>query len=73
MLDIDGNRLDARFIDNTGAVGDYFTMMKGGTTQKPQADFDDRKTDVSVYQMSSGNWLCALEAGFRPAFEFWRC
>ena len=30
VLDINGNRLDARFIDDTtGVVGDYFTIMKG--------------------------------------------
>ena len=34
VLDIDGNRLDARFIDNTGATGDYFTIVKG-VTPKP--------------------------------------
>ena len=57
VLDINGNRLDARFIDDTtGVVGDYFTMMKGGTTQKPQIDFDgDKKTDVGVYR--NGAWF----------------
>jgi hypothetical protein len=30
ILDIDGNRLDARFIDNLGATGDYFSIIKGG-------------------------------------------
>jgi hypothetical protein len=56
VLDIDGNRLDARFIDDTGVVGDYFTMMKGATTQKPQVDFDgNRKSDVVVYR--GGAWL----------------
>jgi hypothetical protein len=30
VLDVDGNRLDARFIDYSGATGDYFTIIKGG-------------------------------------------
>jgi hypothetical protein len=29
VLDIDGNRMDARFIRETGAVNDYFTLIKG--------------------------------------------
>ena len=30
VLDIDGNRLDATFLDSTGAVRDWFTLHKGG-------------------------------------------
>ena len=53
VLDINGNRLDARFIDDTtGVVGDYFTIMKGST----ENDFDgDKKTDVGVYR--NGAWF----------------
>lgn len=29
VLDVDGQRLDAKFIDNTGAIRDSFTMLKG--------------------------------------------
>jgi hypothetical protein len=29
VLDVNGDRLDARFIDNTGATRDYFTITKG--------------------------------------------
>ena len=28
VIDIDGARLDARFIRETGAIGDYFSMVK---------------------------------------------
>lgn len=31
VLDVEGDRLDARFIDNTGATRDYFTITKGAT------------------------------------------
>ncbi len=37
VLDIDGNRLDAKFLDNTGAVADYFTLIKGVTGSVPAA------------------------------------
>ena len=35
ILDIDGNQLDATYLDSTGAVRDYFTMIKGGTGNVP--------------------------------------
>jgi hypothetical protein len=35
VLDVDGNRLDARFIDNVGATRDHFTILKG--SQAPGA------------------------------------
>lgn len=31
VLDVDGDRLDAQYIDNTGARRDYFTILKGGS------------------------------------------
>ena len=30
VLDFDGPRLDVKFLDNTGAVRDYYTLTKGG-------------------------------------------
>ncbi|MDH3786278.1 MAG: metallophosphoesterase, partial [Acidobacteriota bacterium] len=39
VLDIDGNRLDARFLDNLGAVLDQYTIFKGGPTLPPVAGF----------------------------------
>jgi hypothetical protein len=29
VLDVDGNRLDAKFLRETGAIDDFFTIMKG--------------------------------------------
>lgn len=38
-LDVDGNRLDAFFVDDTGAVRDRFTMLKGaGRAPRPVPD-----------------------------------
>jgi hypothetical protein len=35
VIDIDGLRLDARFINSTGAVGDSFTIVKGTALAAP--------------------------------------
>jgi hypothetical protein len=35
VLDIDGDRLDARYLDNTGTRRDYFTILKGGGGNVP--------------------------------------
>lgn len=35
VLDVDGNRLDAKFLRETGAVDDYFTVLKGVTPTPP--------------------------------------
>jgi hypothetical protein len=32
VLDIEGNRLDAKFLRETGAIDDHFTIIKGGGT-----------------------------------------
>ena len=35
VIDVDGSRLDAKFIDQTGAVRDYFTVIKGAGPVEP--------------------------------------
>jgi acid phosphatase type 7 len=37
VLDIDGNRLDAKFLRETGAIADYFTMLKTTAGGPPPA------------------------------------
>ena len=37
VVDVDGTRVDVRFIDQTGAVRDQFTMLKGSTPTAPAA------------------------------------
>jgi hypothetical protein len=37
VLDVDGNRMDVKFLRETGATGDYFTMIKGGEITPPPA------------------------------------
>jgi hypothetical protein len=41
VLDVDGNRLDAVFLDSTGAVRDTFTILKGEVPNNPPAVRDD--------------------------------
>lgn len=38
VLDIDGSRLDAKFLRSDGTVGDYFTIIKNTTTPPPTGD-----------------------------------
>ena len=40
VLDVNGNRLDARFLDSAGDFEDSFTMFKGPPPLPPIADFD---------------------------------
>ena len=44
VLDIDGNRLDAKFIDDDGAIKDYFSIMKGPDIP---TGVDNRDSDAS--------------------------
>jgi len=37
VLDVSGNRLDAKFITDTGALSDYFTIVKDSPTNAPPA------------------------------------
>jgi hypothetical protein len=37
ILDINGNRLDAKFLRETGAIADYFTIIKGTAPNSPPA------------------------------------
>ena len=38
VLDIDGNRLDAKFLRENGSVADSFSIVKGGGAPPPSAD-----------------------------------
>jgi hypothetical protein len=35
VLDVNGNRLDARFIDSNGSLRDYFSIVKGSSSPPP--------------------------------------
>jgi hypothetical protein len=69
VLDVNGSRLDATFIDSTGARRDYFSIVKGaGSSGRPfggapaaipgvvQAEhFDDGGEGVAYHDTTSGN------------------
>jgi Calcineurin-like phosphoesterase/IPT/TIG domain/Purple acid Phosphatase, N-terminal domain len=38
VLDVNGDRLDAKFLTSTGAVGDFFTIRKGESPPSPGGD-----------------------------------
>jgi hypothetical protein len=55
VLDFNGGRLDAKFLRETGAVGDYFTIQKGassGDTTKPVVTIESPTTS-STYTTAS--------------------
>lgn len=37
VVDVDTNRMDVKFLRETGATGDYFTLIKGGAVTPPPA------------------------------------
>ena len=47
VIDVDGDRLDAKFLDDHGAIHDHFTMMKGNSgADGPPSVMDLRRTDT---------------------------
>lgn len=46
VIDVDGNRLDAKFLRETGAIDDYFTIIKGDSTHDP--------IRIAMFQVSNG-------------------
>ncbi len=55
VIDVNGNQLDARFLDSTGVVQDYFSLLKGA----------DTTCSASVLNLPSDQWRqislpCAL-------------
>jgi hypothetical protein len=71
VLDVNGNRLDATFLDQAGVKRDYFTILKGGATPsgntpyggtavtlpgKIQAEnFDEGRAGVAYLDTTAGN------------------
>ncbi len=69
VLDVDDERLDARFIDNTGATRDYFTVVKGAaplsvtTTTLPDATVGAHYTEALAATGGTAPYVWSLQAG----------
>ena len=68
ILDINNDRLDAKFLRENGTIADYFTIIKGGTTPPapPAAPSNLTATTVSASQINL-SWTdnSANEDGFK--------
>ncbi len=71
VLDVDGNRLDARFVDHSGSILDEFTINKGAETLPSQhVDvFFDAAADVNVGSSGSRNNSTTVNADGADAGE----
>ncbi|HYD92415.1 MAG TPA: T9SS type A sorting domain-containing protein, partial [Flavobacterium sp.] len=49
ILDINGNRLDGKYLKVDGTIGDEFTIMKGDTTATVIENVVPVFTDVKIY------------------------
>jgi len=69
VVDVDGGRLDLKFIDDAAAVRDYFTILKPTGAAAPVADFQASPTagsaplTVNFTDLSSGatSWVWDLD------------
>jgi formylglycine-generating enzyme required for sulfatase activity len=48
VLEVNGNRLDGWFLDETGAERDAFTLIKGAAPVAPEADFEGSPLTVAA-------------------------
>src|SRR5437588_13058094 len=77
VLDIDGNRLDGKFLRETGAIDDSFTIIKGGAAEPLRVATFGLRNGNSVlrwksiagrtYQVQRSSTLD--QAGWMPASE----
>ncbi len=76
VLDVDGRRLDGRFLDATGAVADHFTLLQGPPPPAPpppppaellsDPDFPDFRFGVAITGSPGQTRLGASEAACLP-------
>lgn len=62
-LEVQDNRLDAKFVGNSGIVRDQFTIMKGVNSKKIIAAELNKSIDLTASWIGSYNWLPTPPAG----------
>lgn len=55
VVDVDGSRLDARYLDKTGARRDYFTILKGASGEPPPPSSPPPPTGTEDIQVTLRN------------------
>ena len=54
VLDIDGNRLDAKFIRETNSIGDYFTILKADVLLGRPSILPDGRVQLALTNVAAG-------------------
>jgi hypothetical protein len=73
VLDVNGDRLDAKFVDNTAAVRDYFTILKGAaaptitTSTLPDGTVGSAYSSTVAAIGGTAPYTFALPSGQLPA------
>ncbi len=62
VLDVDGQRLDARFVTDTGAINDHFTLLKSGPANLPPTVAIVSPTDGAISAEGAGITVVAAAA-----------
>jgi hypothetical protein len=71
VLDVDGNRLDAKFLDSAGVAADHFTIIKGPSSHTlPAAPMDLTAVAVSSSQI---NLTWSDNSNNEEGFKIERC
>jgi hypothetical protein len=65
VLDVDGNRLDARFVRETGAIDDAFTIVKGGLLIE-RVQIANGQATVAFKTLDGRTYRVECAPGFAP-------
>lgn len=73
VLDITGNRLEARFLRETGAIDDYFTIIKGVPPEQLRiCSFAMRNGETTIRWKSTAGEAYRVERSAKPENPSWK-